>query len=82
MSEILQDEGTVALAENAEVARQLRATAKPARRWCIAGHLIPIAMETLLWRMGKAGQLNMLVAMMSATPASTPLSKPPGHRRV
>ena len=65
LSEILQDEGyTVALAENAEVARQLRNQTRPALV------LLDIWMPdcdgvTLLKEWAKAGQLNMPVVMMS-----------------
>jgi DNA-binding NtrC family response regulator len=65
LSEILQDEGyTVALAENAEVARQLRNQTRPALV------LLDIWMPdcdgvTLLKEWAKSGQLNMPVVMMS-----------------
>ncbi len=65
LSEILQDEGyTVALAENAETARQLRNQVRPAMV------LLDIWMPdcdgiTLLKEWAKAGQLNMPVVMMS-----------------
>lgn len=65
LSEILQDEGyTVATAENAEVARQLRNQTRPALV------LLDIWMPdcdgiTLLKEWAKAGQLNMPVVMMS-----------------
>ena len=65
LSEILQDEGyTVALAENAEVARSLRNKARPALV------LLDIWMPdcdgvTLLRDWEKQGQLNMPVVMMS-----------------
>ncbi|MCL6263977.1 sigma-54 dependent transcriptional regulator [Craterilacuibacter sp. RT1T] len=65
LSEILQDEGyTVAVAENAEVARQLRNQTRPALV------LLDIWMPdcdgvTLLKEWGKSGQLNMPVIMMS-----------------
>ncbi|MBP6562372.1 MAG: sigma-54-dependent Fis family transcriptional regulator [Neisseriaceae bacterium] len=65
LSEILQDEGyTVTLAENAEVARNLRNQTRPALV------LLDIWMPdcdgvTLLKEWGKSGQLNMPVVMMS-----------------
>ncbi|MGL6071851.1 sigma-54-dependent transcriptional regulator [Craterilacuibacter sp.] len=65
LSEILQDEGhTVAVAENAEVARQLRSQTRPALV------LLDIWMPdcdgvTLLKEWGKSGLLNMPVVMMS-----------------
>ena len=65
LSEILQDEGyTVALAENAEEARQLRHQTRPAMV------LLDIWMPdcdgiTLLKEWAKNGQLNMPVVMMS-----------------
>ncbi|RBH46630.1 sigma-54-dependent Fis family transcriptional regulator, partial [Pseudomonas sp. MWU13-2860] len=65
LSEILQDEGyTVALAENAEVARQLRNQTRPALV------LLDIWMPdcdgvTLLKEWAKSGLLNMPVVMMS-----------------
>lgn len=65
LSEILQDEGySVALAENAEKARQLRNQTRPALV------LLDIWMPdcdgiTLLKEWAKAGQLNMPVIMMS-----------------
>ncbi len=65
LSEILQDEGySVALAENAEAARQLRNQVRP------AAVLLDIWMPdcdgvTLLKEWAKAGQLNMPVIMMS-----------------
>ncbi|WP_434777043.1 sigma-54-dependent transcriptional regulator [Neisseria sp. Ec49-e6-T10] len=65
LSEILQDEGyTVALAENAEVAKALRNKVRPALV------LLDIWMPdcdgiTLLKEWDKAGQLNMPVVMMS-----------------
>lgn len=65
LSEILQDEGyTVALAENAEVARQLRSETRPALV------LLDIWMPgcdgiSLLKEWSKLGQLNMPVVMMS-----------------
>ena len=65
LSEILQDEGySVALAENAEAARQLRNQVRP------AVVLLDIWMPdcdgvTLLKEWAKAGQLNMPVVMMS-----------------
>lgn len=65
LSEILQDEGyTVALAENAELARQLRDQTRPALV------LLDIWMPdcdgvTLLKEWAKLGQLNMPVIMMS-----------------
>lgn len=65
LSEILQDEGyTVALAENAEVARQLRSQTRPALV------LLDIWMPdcdgvTLLKEWAKSGQLTMPVVMMS-----------------
>lgn len=65
LSEILQDEGyTVALAENAEVARQLRSQTRPALV------LLDIWMPdcdgvTLLKEWAKSGLLNMPVIMMS-----------------
>jgi DNA-binding NtrC family response regulator len=65
LSEILQDEGyTIALAENAEVARQLRNQTRPALV------LLDIWMPdcdgvTLLKEWAKSGQLNMPVVMMS-----------------
>ena len=65
LSEILQDEGyTVALAENAETARQLRHQTRPALV------LLDIWMPdcdgvTLLKEWAKAGLLNMPVVMMS-----------------
>ena len=65
LSEILQDEGYgVALAENAEIARQLRNQVRPAMV------LLDIWMPdcdgvTLLKEWAKAGQLNMPVVMMS-----------------
>lgn len=65
LSEILQDEGyTVALAENAEIARQLRQQTRPALV------LLDIWMPdcdgvTLLKEWAKSGLLNMPVIMMS-----------------
>ncbi|MBE5529023.1 transcriptional regulator [Laribacter hongkongensis] len=65
LSEILVDEGyTVALAENAEAARQLRSQTRP------AAVLLDIWMPdcdgvTLLKEWAKSGQLNMPVIMMS-----------------